>query len=553
MRFRFEFLILGVAALFFIPFLGQVHLFDWDEINFAEAAREMLETQQYGRVYINYVPFWEKPPLFLWFQALSMQVFGVNEMAARLPNAVAGMLTLLVLFRIGKKLYNTQFGLIWVGTYIGSILPHFYFKTGIIDPFFNLFIFLGIYFLVLFYWKKENFQPIHLSQKPFLYLFLSGLFIGLGVLTKGPVAYLLFGLVLGVYFIYKRFEFFIQIKHFLLLTLVVLVVSSAWFALEVMENGLWFLVEFVKYQYRLFSTPDAGHGGFVGYHVVVLFFGCFPASIFAIDAFFSKKQSFEYQEVFKIFMQILFWVVLILFSIVKSKIVHYSSLAYFPITFLASLTISQIISLKIPFKPFFKISYLVIAVLISSIILVLPLVGMNIDSVMPLVKDEFAKKNMEAQVLWTNFDLVYGFLTVGIFGTVFYFFEKKNFRTAFASLFLGMAFIVAMVLGFFPRIERYTQGAAIDFFKTLANQDVYVATVGYKSYAHLFYAKIKPAPRNLEKYNGDWAKYILSEDLDKNAYLCVKFTELKKLEGVSRLEKLGEKNGFVFFVRRKLP
>jgi len=116
-----------------------------------------------------------------------------------------------------------------------------------------------------------------------------------------------------------------------------------------------------------------------------------------------------------------------------------------------------------------------------------------------------------------------------------------------------MAFIVAMVLGFFPRIERYTQGAAIDFFKTLANQDVYVATVGYKSYAHLFYAKIKPAPRNLEKYNGDWAKYILSEDLDKNAYLCVKFTELKKLEGVSRLEKLGEKNGFVFFVRRKLP
>ena len=43
-----------VAALFFLPFLGGVHLFDWDEINFAEAAREMLALKDYLRVYINY-------------------------------------------------------------------------------------------------------------------------------------------------------------------------------------------------------------------------------------------------------------------------------------------------------------------------------------------------------------------------------------------------------------------------------------------------------------------------------------------------------------------
>jgi 4-amino-4-deoxy-L-arabinose transferase-like glycosyltransferase len=31
-----------LAAILFIPFLGNVHLFDWDEINFAESAREMI-------------------------------------------------------------------------------------------------------------------------------------------------------------------------------------------------------------------------------------------------------------------------------------------------------------------------------------------------------------------------------------------------------------------------------------------------------------------------------------------------------------------------------
>ena len=44
------FLIVLIGALFFIPFLGAVHLFDWDEINFAESAREMIVSGNYSRV-----------------------------------------------------------------------------------------------------------------------------------------------------------------------------------------------------------------------------------------------------------------------------------------------------------------------------------------------------------------------------------------------------------------------------------------------------------------------------------------------------------------------
>jgi 4-amino-4-deoxy-L-arabinose transferase-like glycosyltransferase len=70
-------LITILAALLFIPFLGRVHLFDWDEINFAEASREMIKMHDYTRVYIDFKPFWEKPPMFFWMQSTAISYSGL--------------------------------------------------------------------------------------------------------------------------------------------------------------------------------------------------------------------------------------------------------------------------------------------------------------------------------------------------------------------------------------------------------------------------------------------------------------------------------------------
>jgi 4-amino-4-deoxy-L-arabinose transferase-like glycosyltransferase len=78
-------------------------------------------------------------------QVLSMKIFGINEFAARFPNAICGIVTLVLLYRIGKKIYNEQLARIWVMIYLGTLVTFLYFKSGIIDPWFNLFIFLAIY------------------------------------------------------------------------------------------------------------------------------------------------------------------------------------------------------------------------------------------------------------------------------------------------------------------------------------------------------------------------------------------------------------------------
>ena len=97
-------IIIITGFVILLPFVGRVPLFDWDEINFAEAAREMIVRHNYLQITINYTPFYEKPPLYLWLQASSMLIFGINEFAARFPNVLFGISSLIILYSWGKKI-----------------------------------------------------------------------------------------------------------------------------------------------------------------------------------------------------------------------------------------------------------------------------------------------------------------------------------------------------------------------------------------------------------------------------------------------------------------
>ncbi|MBE0652290.1 MAG: glycosyltransferase family 39 protein [Bacteroidales bacterium] len=122
------------GLLFFIPFLGGVHLFDWDEINFAESTREMLVSGNFLTVQVNYEAFWEKPPLFFWLQVAAVKLFGMNEFAMRFPNAIAGILSLIVLFRVGRRVIDEKFGLLWMLVYAGSIYHSFISNPELLIP-----------------------------------------------------------------------------------------------------------------------------------------------------------------------------------------------------------------------------------------------------------------------------------------------------------------------------------------------------------------------------------------------------------------------------------
>ncbi len=542
---RYIIIILG-GALLFIPFLGQVHLFDWDEINFAECAREMIASGDYLRTQINFQPFWEKPPLFIWLQAASMKMFGVGEFAARFPNALGGIVTLCALYHVGRKVIHEQFAEWWTLLYAATWLPHFYFKSGIIDPWFNLFIFLAFYqgYLVKF------------STRKMLHAWLSGAFLGLAVMTKGPVAILVAMLSMAVYIIINRGLWGYRLKDLGGIVAGTLSVGLAWLLLILVSYGWeyfqWFFSEFIIYQIRLFRTEDAGHGGPFFYHFIILLVGCFPASVFLFQK--SRRQITDVESVrdFKRWMWILFWVVLILFSIVKTKIVHYSSLCYFPLTFLAAVQISRLAEGRSRIRSWVRRILLTIGVLLGLAITLLPLAGVNKQKLIPFIKDPFAVANLEANVSWSLGEMTIGVLYIaGIIITAI--FMKRRFRKAMLALCaIQILMIQIAVLHFTPKIEAYSQRAAIEFFESLKGKDVYVHVLGYKSYAHYFYAEVKPAS-NSRYYNQDGSvneQWLLNGDIDKPVYFSCKQTSAASyLTRNPQLQEIGRKNGFVFFRR----
>lgn len=551
---KYSLLFALAGALLFIPFLGGVHLFDWDEINFAEISREMIISGDYLRVSVNFEPFYQKPPFFFWTQALAMNAFGIGEFGARLPNAICGIITLVLLFNIGRKLYDTRFGIIWAGVYLGSVLPFLYFKSGIIDPYFNLFIFLGLYFFILFFWKKEGVSGIELKHRYGWYLFLSGLFIGLGILTKGPVAYLIAGLTFFVYWVYQRFRFYVNAPQFLFFTLAALLVTGIWLGLETLLHGPDFMYEFNRYQVRLLSTPDAGHRGFAGYHFVVLLVGCFPASIFAIRAFLKQPpEENAHQQDFRRWMKFLFWTVLLLFSLVQTKIVHYSSMCYFPLTYLAAVTIYKLINGQIGFHRWMRLGLIAIGGLFVLVVFALPFLGMQIELLKPLfAKDPFAQGNLEADVRWTGFEILPGlFLLLTLVFSFRRFRDGRRIVQGFQVLFGGTAIFVLLTLIFFiARIEGYSQRAAVEFFTEKAHEDCYLAVHGYKSYVHLFYGA--PAgPGQACFQDAACMERLLEGPIDKPVYIATKVHKVDELKKMGNLREVSRKNGFVFFVREK--
>ena len=471
------------ALVVLLPSLGAVRLFDWDEINFAESAREMIVTGNYLQVQVDYRPFYEKPPLFIWMQALSMQVFGINEFGARFPNVVIAITTLLIALSIGTRLHSRRMGVLWMIGYAGSVLPHFYMRSGIIDPAFNLFIFLAIW------WIYRSVQEPSTLRWPLA----AGLATGLAVLTKGPVGLGLVGLTSIVAWVVthrKRQRF--PLSTLLIVLVVSIAIPSLWIGAEYLTHGPTFMRENLAYQWRLLTTGEAGHAQPWYYHLVVVAIGCFPASIFFWQGARTTQHDEQHQRDMQQWMIVLFCVVMVVFSAVTTKIIHYSSMCYLPLTYLAARALEQFVSgRRTSLTLLQKGGLITVGTVLSAVLCLVPLAFMNKAWLLglPTFRDVYLRAAMSRDVSWVGIEPFIGSLL--LLGTIIMIVTiQRSQHVAFASLFGGVILTLTLFLPFVaPRIEAYTQGAAMDFYESLRETRQTVEPLSMKSYAHLFYTQ----------------------------------------------------------------
>ena len=166
-------------------------LMDPSEGRYGSIGRMMFESGNYTtpQIIINgkIVPFWGKPPLFFWMQACAMRIFGVNEFSARLPSALSAWLLLLVIYFVVKRYKDPT-------TALHAVMLTFtaggYFFVGNLTLLDMLLVFTCSSAYMFYY---AFLQEKNRRMKKFFSLLVFG-FLGLGMLTKGPVALVMFGL-----------------------------------------------------------------------------------------------------------------------------------------------------------------------------------------------------------------------------------------------------------------------------------------------------------------------------------------------------------------------
>ena len=180
---------LATALIFVVLFwrLGSHTFWDPDEAHYAETTREMIVTGDWAAPFYNEQPFFDKPVLFHQLQGTAMRLVGDPEFGARLVPALAALGLVAVTFWFGTMTMSRDVGI--VAALMLCACPGVFglARYAILDTLFTLCTFGGAACLAV----------AALCNRPRLQ-WLGYLAIGFGVQTKGPLAFVLCGLTMGI-------------------------------------------------------------------------------------------------------------------------------------------------------------------------------------------------------------------------------------------------------------------------------------------------------------------------------------------------------------------
>jgi 4-amino-4-deoxy-L-arabinose transferase-like glycosyltransferase len=177
--------VLGLALVLIFYQLGEGSLHDWDEAIYAQVAREVLHSHTWPTLSWNGALFFHKPPLHFWFTALTYEMIGVNEFAARLWPAIFGFGVVVLTFVLGGRMHSWVVGAI--AALLLLVVEQGYYgywwnflsqsRVGMLDTALTFWIMVAL----LLIWEAE--------RRPWL-IALIGLPMGMAVMTKAWVGLL---------------------------------------------------------------------------------------------------------------------------------------------------------------------------------------------------------------------------------------------------------------------------------------------------------------------------------------------------------------------------
>ncbi len=318
-------LILTWAALSLVN-LGGPSLWDIDEGNNAECAREMYESGNWVVPTFNFNLRVDKPALLYWMQMGCYHAFGINEFSARLPSALAALAAVLLTYELGRRMFGAAAGLL-SGLVLGSTLlfcgaAHFANPDALL-----LACTLGT---MLLFWRD-------FPEGKHRWLRLCGLTCGLAMLAKGPVGIVLPGTVIGLFLLWSRQPGRLFRWPLLGGLLLAILVAGPWYGwVSAYTRGMFPSGFFLKHNVGRFLEPMENHRGTVLYYPAILLVGFAPWSVFfALTAWHGWKHCRENRGDPR-YRYLLCWIAvyLVFFSVSRTKLPNYVLPLYPPLALL---------------------------------------------------------------------------------------------------------------------------------------------------------------------------------------------------------------------------
>ena len=310
--------------------LGKLHLIDWDEAIYAGVAKSMVLTKDF------LTPTWagnlwfEKPPLYMWLTAFMYKFYGQTAFVARFWAASFGVLWVLFTYLLARKLFGRFVGIL-SGVILATTFHYLYYsRNGILDVPVTFFMVASLFFFILG------------REKP-IWFILAGLSLGLGVMTKGTVAFLILPALISLVILEENKKVFLN-RYAGLGFGVFLLTVLPWHLYMYFKHGKTFLESYLFYHVFLRATSSIeGKSAETFVYIKVIrnsmriwYLPLLPALIWSLWQIFKKNKNIIFLSVWATF-------IFLAFSAANSKLIWYIIPIYPPLAIITAKFISEVL------------------------------------------------------------------------------------------------------------------------------------------------------------------------------------------------------------------
>lgn len=478
----------GLAVLCFVLFfyrLGSYPLFDVDEPRYAETAREMLESGNWITPTFNYELRLVKPVFFYWLVAISYQIFGLSEFAARFFSAISATSMVLLTFWLGQRFVSLRFGLFSAIILATSIQMIGLARMAITDM--TLAALLTATTASLFLVERHSTR----------WWLAAGFFSGLAILTKGPIGMVMPGAILVLYSLLSgSFRRCFLTGYFPAAIILSLAVALPWYWLAYLQNGDVFLQELYHNNFSRFTGNVAYHPEPWWYYLPVVTVGFLPWSIFLPVALIHWGRLFKHHRrqladsghEYRLLLFSAIWAtfVFLFFSVANTKLLTYVLPMFPAMAFLMAATF-----LAMPQHPKLGRSLAVSAALLLGVLMIAaPIFIFEPGLFLPKIARHIQQFTDNPLSMAAVVTLLLGTLLMTVF-----LFQKQAEKALLSQGFaFGMIAIFALH-SVVPAVNQVTQGAMLAFVQQAGSHPLAIYEITRPSLTYYARRKIPHVAR----------------------------------------------------------